>query len=117
MEAAAAGGELSQDILEYIKIKTGRNETDLMRVLRRQVPPLLLHVTRAVEEEERRLEEIRLLEEAKRAEEAERLRMEHAAKQVRIRTMGLCPAGFSWYKRGSMWFCMGGSHCVPDSSL
>ena len=32
----------------------------------------------------------------------------------RLRTMGPCPAGFSWFRSGNGWRCGGGSHFVYD---
>ena len=32
----------------------------------------------------------------------------------RLRTMGPCPQGFSWFRSGNGWRCGGGSHFVYD---
>ena len=32
----------------------------------------------------------------------------------RLRTMGPCPAGFTWFRSGNGWRCGGGSHFVYD---
>ena len=37
-----------------------------------------------------------------------------AAILERLRTMGPCPQGFSWFRQGNGWRCCGGSHFVYD---
>jgi len=117
LESVQAGGDLSEDILEHVKSKTGENKSKLQQMLRPQVPPLLKGMSDAVAVEEERLAEIRRLEEQKKADEAEALQKKHQAMQHRLKTMGACPAGFSWFRQGGGWRCHGGSHWVSDSQL
>ena len=35
----------------------------------------------------------------------------------KLRTMGMCPAGYAWRRSGSVWVCEGGSHSVHDRDL
>ena len=53
---------------------------------------------------------------AREAEQAEREREldEEAFIMDRLRTMGPCPQGFSWFRSGNGWRCGGGSHFVYD---
>lgn len=51
-----------------------------------------------------------------REEEAARRKEESIAK-TKLRAMGLCPAGFRWFKQGSGWRCGGGSHFVTNEQL
>jgi len=117
LEVVQAGGGFSEDILEHVKSKTGENESNLQQMLRPQVPPLLKSMSDAVVAEEERLLVIKRLEEEKKLEEVEALRKKHEGMQRRLQTMGVCPAGFSWYCQGGGWRCHGGSHWVSDSQL
>ena len=117
LEVVQAGGGLSEDIQEHVKSKTWENESNLQQMLRPQVPPLLKSMSDAVVAEEERLLVIKRLEEEKKLEEAEALRKKHEGMQRRLQTMGVCPAGFSWYRQGGGWRCHGGSHWVNDSQL
>lgn len=75
--------------------------------------------------EQQRLEKIRAEAEAETrrlALEAERQRqMEEKRKEARaqekLRTMGVCPAGFRWIKQGDGYRCAGGSHWVSSAQL
>ena len=42
---------------------------------------------------------------------------EEARKQAKIRTMGLCSAGFEWIKVSGGYQCKGGSHYISDQDL
>jgi hypothetical protein len=117
LEVVQAGGGLSKDILDHVKSKTGENETNLQQMLRPQVPPLLKSMSAAFAAEEERILVIKRLEEQKRLEEAEALRKKYEDMQRRLHTMGVCPAGFSWYRQGGGWRCHGGSHWVSDDQL
>ncbi|KAE9967806.1 hypothetical protein BLS_006160, partial [Venturia inaequalis] len=68
------------------------------------------------EKERRALEE--LLEEIERKRQAEEEERKREAKaQEKLRTLGLCSAGFRWIKQASGYRCAGGSHFVSDSEL
>ncbi|CAN0427489.1 unnamed protein product, partial [Hapterophycus canaliculatus] len=67
-----------------------------------------------------------MLMRAKRAKEAalkkakekrERKLALEAAAQAALRRMGVCPAGFQWFRNASGWRCGGGSHYVSDSAV
>jgi hypothetical protein len=75
--------------------------------------------------EEARLKELKHREElarreaalaAKRKEEEERRKKEQLA-QAKLRTMGVCVAGFQWIKQSGGYRCAGGSHYVSDAAL
>jgi len=117
LEVVQTGEGFSEDILEHVKSKTGENETNLQQMLRPQVLPLLKSMSDAVAAEEERLLVIKRLEEQKKLQEAEALQKKHEAMLRHLQTMGLCPAGFSWYRQGGGWRCNGGSHWVSDSQL
>lgn len=75
---------------------------------------------KAAEEQERRLREereriARLLRAAQQAE-AERRRKEEAV-QRKLRSLGICPAGFQWIPMGGGYRCAGGSHFVSSQQL
>lgn len=53
----------------------------------------------------------------KTREREEQRRKEEAKAQKKLREMGVCPAGFRWFKVGSGWRCGGGSHWVDDAAL
>ena len=76
--------------------------------LRPQVPAVLASVCAAIEHEEGRRAELARAAAAERA----RLLAEEASAQSRLRTAGLCPAGFAWHREGAGWRCNGGSHYV-----
>ncbi|KAI0085776.1 P-loop containing nucleoside triphosphate hydrolase protein [Irpex rosettiformis] len=71
-----------------------------------------------IRELEARAERERLqreLEARKRREMEERKR--EAQAQQKLRSMGVCPAGFLWIKQSSGYRCAGGSHFVSDAQL
>ena len=78
---------------------------------------------RRLEELRRRLEEIaRLEEEARRAaeEELRRIREREEKRQAvlrKLRSIGVCPAGFHWFVEGSGFRCRGGSHTTSFGSV
>jgi hypothetical protein len=66
-------------------------------------------------ERRRREEELARLQREKERAEAER-RLEQA-RQRKLRTMGVCVAGFQWIKQVNGYRCAGGSHFVSDAQL
>ena len=70
---------------------------------------------RREEERRRREEELARLERARRA--AEEARRKEAAAQQKLRTLGVCVAGFRWIKQAGGYACEGGSHYVSDAQL
>lgn len=54
--------------------------------------------------------------ERKRLELEEKLRIETEAR-AKLAVMGLCPAGFQWFRQASGYRCGGGSHFVSDSEM
>lgn len=68
------------------------------------------------EKERRALEE--LLEELERKRQAEEEERKKEAKaQQKLRTLGLCSAGYRWIKQASGYRCSAGGHFVSDSEL
>lgn len=53
----------------------------------------------------------------KAQEEAEMKRQQDLAVQKKIRSMGICPAGFRWHKQSNGYRCAGGSHYLSNSEL
>ncbi|KAF2178659.1 P-loop containing nucleoside triphosphate hydrolase protein [Zopfia rhizophila CBS 207.26] len=53
----------------------------------------------------------------KAQEEAERKRKQEEAIQKKIRDMGICPAGYRWFKGGGGYRCGGGSHFMSNTQL
>ncbi|KAH8810584.1 P-loop containing nucleoside triphosphate hydrolase protein [Xylogone sp. PMI_703] len=53
----------------------------------------------------------------KAKEEAERKKAQERAIQKKIRDMGICPAGFRWFKEGEGYRCGGGSHFLTNAEL
>ncbi|KAJ5972007.1 ATPase AAA-type core [Penicillium vulpinum] len=85
---------------------------------------------RADEEAERRLEQARIQHELERRRQEEILeairkqrealaeaRRKEQAVQAKLRTMGVCVAGFQWIKQSGGYRCAGGSHWVSDAQL
>ena len=66
-------------------------------------------------ERRRREEELALLERERKAAEEERRK--EAAAQRKLRTLGVCVAGFRWIKQAGGYRCAGGSHYVSDAQL
>ena len=65
-----------------------------------------------------RAERARKAAELKAREEAERLERQREAKaQAKLRTMGVCVAGFRWIKQAGGYRCEAGGHFVSDSQL
>jgi ATPase family protein associated with various cellular activities (AAA) len=101
------------------------------------------NLAQELERAEREKKERAVLEELKRRREAERLRelaakrakeeaearlkkaQEEVAKkrelerqaQKKLNEMGVCSAGYRWYRHGSGWRCRGGYHFVSDGQL
>ena len=66
-------------------------------------------------ERRRREEELARLERERRAVEEERRK--EAAAQRKLRTLGVCVAGYRWIKQAGGYRCAGGSHYVSDAQL
>ncbi|KAL8792176.1 MAG: hypothetical protein Q9195_005198 [Heterodermia aff. obscurata] len=66
-------------------------------------------------ERRKREEELARLEREMRAAEEERRK--EAAAQRKLRTLGVCVAGFRWIKQAGGYRCAGGSHYVSDAQL
>jgi hypothetical protein len=77
------------------------------------------------EREEQRLQQLETqrqkrekLETLRRIKEAEEARKKcEAAAQMKLKTMGVCSAGFRWIKQNGGYRCAGGSHFVANSQL
>uniref|UniRef100_D8QIN5 AAA+ ATPase domain-containing protein n=1 Tax=Schizophyllum commune (strain H4-8 / FGSC 9210) TaxID=578458 RepID=D8QIN5_SCHCM len=95
---------------EQLRVLQAKAEAD--RREQRRVAELQKKMQRAREEEERRRRE---LEERKRREQEEKRKHEQAMQK--LRRMGVCVAGFQWYKMPGGYRCGGGSHFVSDAQL
>ncbi|KAF5345199.1 hypothetical protein D9758_009720 [Tetrapyrgos nigripes] len=69
------------------------------------------------EEEARRARERREAELKARCEAEEKARKKEAQAQQKLRSMGICVAGFQWIKSHDGYRCAGGSHFVSDAQL
>ncbi|KAF5346146.1 hypothetical protein D9758_009987 [Tetrapyrgos nigripes] len=89
-------------------------ECDLLRKeeLKRQC-----ELQRIREEEARRERERREAELKARREAEEKARKKEAQAQQKLRSMGVCVAGFRWIKSHGGYRCAGGSHFVSDAQL
>ncbi|KAL4882176.1 P-loop containing nucleoside triphosphate hydrolase protein [Aspergillus karnatakaensis] len=71
--------------------------------------------------EQRRLqalaERARLDELRKKREEAERRRRKEQEIQKKLRSMGVCVAGFQWISQANGYRCAGGSHFISNAAL
>ncbi len=82
---------------------------------------MLEEEARRVADEARRREAERraaaAAEAARMAEEESRRVAEEQRQRERLKTMGLCPAGFEWIREGEGYRCAGGSHYVRSSEI
>ena len=77
----------------------------------------LLEESRIQRELERRRQE-EILEKLRKQQEAmAEARRKEQANQVKLRSMGVCVAGFQWRKQSGGYRCAGGSHWVSDAEL
>ncbi|KAJ1457712.1 P-loop containing nucleoside triphosphate hydrolase protein, partial [Pelagophyceae sp. CCMP2097] len=113
LEEFARGGALAVNIVAFVHEQTSAKGAEIENALRPQAPIVLASMRQKIKYEEDRLAELdRLDEVAKQAAIAREM-------AVQKRLMGICPAGYSWYREGSGWRCGGGSHYVSanDPSL
>ncbi len=68
-------------------------------------------------EMERRAQEELLAELESQRKAGEEERRKEAKVQQKLRTLGICPAGFRWIKQNGGYRCSAGSHFVTDSEL
>ena len=88
--------------------QTGAPPEEVDAALKRRAKPVLVAVKQAIEYQVDALN--RLEEDGDDDEDA----LDEAFIMERLRTMGPCPAGFSWFRSGNGWRCGGGSHFVYD---
>lgn len=105
-EEAERALKKANDDLNAAKNPNERN--DLMRLREQE---RLRHI--ALKEEQARIAE-RLEQERK---EEEQRRKEEAKVQAKIRSMGICPAGYRWIKMGDGYRCGGGAHFLSNGEL
>ncbi|KAA8492707.1 NFX1-type zinc finger-containing protein 1 [Porphyridium purpureum] len=108
-----AGGPFDEEILEYVRKNTGADKAVVERVLRAQVSSLLCSISARNRFEISEILRLEALEEVER----ERERAKLAAKQLQLKSIGVCPAGYSWCPEGDGWRCAGGSHFIHSSKL
>ncbi|KAI4260726.1 MAG: hypothetical protein LQ352_000118 [Teloschistes flavicans] len=99
---------LSQEksLIRSLKNNTGEGSSSHLTVF-----PMHL---RLVPGQRRRVQAARLERERRAAEEEKR---KEAAAQRKLRTLGVCVAGFWWIKQAGGYRCVGGSHYVSDAQL
>lgn len=101
-------------------IESQRKAAELERKIKEKEEALKRERDEAKRREElRKLEEARRLkdiEDRKRKEKMEAMMREKQA-QVKLRSMGICPAGFQWIKQEGGYRCSAGGHWVTDSQL
>ena len=66
---------------------------------------------------ERRAQEGLLAKLGQQRKAEEEARKKEAQAQQKLRTMGVCVAGYRWIKQQGGYRCAGGSHFVPDAQL
>ena len=72
--------------------------------------PALLAVQAAISYQEQRKAELDELDDDARDKE----QLNEAQILDRLRAMGPCPHGFTWFRQGNGWRCGGGQHFVYD---
>lgn len=110
--ADAVGGSapFPRDIRDRVASKTGAPSEALDAALQKQAAPVLKAVKAAVAYRSERREQLEELDDKDREDALN----DEARILERLRTMGPCPAGYSWFRSGNGWRCGGGSHFVYD---
>jgi SpoVK/Ycf46/Vps4 family AAA+-type ATPase len=133
LEAVLQGGVLSEDILSIVmkKIQNRLQTSEVMQILRPQVPIVLDGMKHAILVEELYISKVKDLQNAlaKAATKEERDRItreieqagqkarEEADIQEKLKQAGTCPMGFTWHPCGNGWRCAGGSHFISSAEL
>jgi SpoVK/Ycf46/Vps4 family AAA+-type ATPase len=133
LEAVLKGGVLSEDILSIVmkKIDNRLPTSEVMQVLRPQVPIVLDGMKHAILVEELYVSKVKELQnaltKASTKEERDRItrELENAEKSARVeadiqeklKQAGTCPMGFTWHPCGNGWRCAGGSHFISSAEL
>jgi len=108
--AAEGLAPFPEDIRSRVARKTGASEDAVDAACQRNAKPMMVAVTAAIAYRAERQEELEELEDGDKEKEQDR----DAQIMERLRTMGPCPAGYSWFRQGNGWRCGGGSHFVYD---
>jgi ankyrin repeat protein/replication-associated recombination protein RarA len=112
--------EETRRLLEEQKKKEEQERLEAER-LQRERERLQAVFEAALQAEADELERRRIQELIRQAEEAERKIGEAQERerkaQEKLRSMGICPAGFQWVKVAGGYRCSRGGHTVPDSQL
>ncbi|CAD6447396.1 0557e774-38d7-48ff-aa0d-164e8d9530c5 [Sclerotinia trifoliorum] len=118
-----------------IEVRRQQERVEALQEAERKAREAIMQEIESKHEAERR-EQLRLREEARlrelqakaereriekeierrRLEEVER-RKKEAQAQAKLKTMGVCVAGFQWIKQAGGYRCAGGSHFVTDGQL
>lgn len=116
--------ELERSKQEFIKREEERRqiEAELKRLAEEEAKRKAELERAAAAERERIEKELRKLAEEKARMEAiqremERERQKEIQRQQQLARMGVCPAGYQWYKVGGGYRCGGGSHYISNASL
>ena len=117
----------SADAANYISIlqeKEQASEQIFQQAMKHNEDQAALQEAKRLREEarlqhemERRAQEelLAVFERQRKAEEEERRK--EAKVQQKLRTLGICPAGYRWNKQNGGYRCGGGSHFMTDSQL
>ncbi|KAI0067131.1 P-loop containing nucleoside triphosphate hydrolase protein [Artomyces pyxidatus] len=102
----------AQRVLEEVLKRKRDAETAVLNEIKRRLEEQRLRELAARAERDRLI----ALQEERRRQEVEEKRREAQAQQ-KLRTMGVCVAGFQWIKQASGYRCAGGTHFVSDAQL
>ena len=99
-----------ENIRSRVAGQSGAAAADVDAALKRVIKPMLTAVTASIAYRKERREQIDELEDGEKQDAID----DDARIMDRLRTMGPCPQGFSWFRQGNGWRCAGGSHFVYD---
>ncbi len=109
MDAHRAAVAIELDRLERLRLHLIQMEQERQRLLAEQ------QAARDAAERKRLQDEA----DRRQQEKEQMLRKEKENQQLmeKLRSIGKCPAGFTWTKTSTGWVCAGGSHHVSDHQL
>ena len=108
--AVEGGGELPDVLRSRILATSGAPAETVDAALKDMAAPTLGAVRAAIAYRTERREKLEQLDD----EEKEKEERDEQRIMDRLRSMGPCPQGFSWFRQGNGWRCGGGSHFVYD---
>eukprot|EP01033_Poteriospumella_lacustris_P006182 gene6182-4442_t len=109
------GGVFPDDVIDVaMRLMAPASRAETITSLRPQVRRVLTGVEQAVAAEEAHLREV---ERIRDEEERCAFKARNARFQKKLRSMQLCPGGYTWQRCGDHWQCLGGSHSISDAEL